>query len=402
MPRKTLTDRGVAALRPRAKRFAFADPELVGHYVRVQPSGARSYVAVAVDPRDRKQVWATIGACSTMEIDPARERARAAIARIKEGLAPFETPPPKADTVEHVCEQWLKRHVRKNGLRSEHEVTRLLHAHVYPAWKGRAMVGIRRSDVAALLDEIEDDHGGRQADIVLSIFRSAANWYAARHDDYVPPIVRGMRRTRPKERARTRVLDDSEIKGLWAATEDGSPYSAFVRLLLLLAQRREKILTMQWQDLSLDYGVWVIPSAPREKGNAGTLQLPKVAIDLIRAQPRLGNNPFVFPGRRGGHMNDLAKCKRALDARMPAGTPQWQLHDLRRTARSLLSRAGVLSEHAEKVMGHAIAGVEGVYDRHAYRDEKDAALARLAALIDAIVHERSADVIPMTPMGKLR
>jgi hypothetical protein len=46
-------------------------------------------------------------------------------------------------------------------------------------------------------------------------------------------------------------------------------------------------------------------------------------------------------------------------------------------------------------MGHAIGGVEAVYDRHGYFDEKADALKRLAALIDSIVNQRSADVLPM-------
>jgi hypothetical protein len=45
--------------------------------------------------------------------------------------------------------------VRQN-LRSEAEVTRLLNAHVLPVWKDRLFHMIRRSDVAALLDHVED------------------------------------------------------------------------------------------------------------------------------------------------------------------------------------------------------------------------------------------------------
>ena len=62
-------------------------------------------------------------------------------------------------------------------------------------------------------------------------------------------------------------------------------------------------------------------------------------------------------------MSGWSKRKRGLDAKVAAelpDVPQWQLHDLRRTARSLMSRAGVPSEHAERVMGHAIAGVGGL------------------------------------------
>jgi hypothetical protein len=43
---------------------------------------------------------------------------------------------------------------------------------------------------------------------------------------------------------------------------------------------------------------------------------------------------------------------------------------------------------AERVLGHAIGGVEGIYDRHRYDVEKADALARLAALIDSIVNPR--------------
>ena len=60
-----------------------------------------------------------------------------------------------------------------------------------------------------------------------------------------------------------------------------------------------------------------------------------------------------------------------------------------------MSRVGVLSQHAEKVMGHVVGGVAGIYDRHGYFDEKADALARLAALIDSIVHPR-ANVVAMT------
>jgi integrase len=396
--RKSLSDAGVAALKPRAQRYAEPDPELRGHYVRVQPSGAKSFVVVTRDPGG-KQIWATIGGADLMTVAEAREKARAAIKRVHAGQPVFDAPV-KAETFGEVAEQWLKRHVRAKGLRSEGEVTRLLKAHVYPAWEDRPFLDIKRSDVAALLDEVEDDHGGRQADYVLAITRGIMNWYASRSDDFNPPLVSGMRRTNPKERARARKLGDDELRALWKAAESDGPFGGFVRLLLLTGQRRDKVATMRWADIA-DDGTWAIPAEAREKGNAIELNLPKAAIDIIRAQPMIGDNPYVFPGRsvKGRDqacMSGWSKRKRALDARVATelpDVPQWQLHDLRRTSRSLMSRAGVPSEHAERVMGHAIAGVEGVYDVHEYRDEKAAALARLAALIERIAHPGSAQVI---------
>jgi integrase len=394
--RKTLTDKGVASLKPRASRYAFPDPEMRGHYVRVQPSGAKSFVTVARDPSS-KQVWSTIGATDVMDIDAAREKAREVIRRVRAGLTAFEAPPSKPDSFQAVAEKWIKRHVQAKRLRSEKEVTRLLSAHVYPRWKDRAFLDIRRSDVAALLDEIEDDHGARQADYVLAIARGIMNWYATRHDNYVPSTVRGMRRTNPKERQRERTLTDSELATVWKAAESNGIFGAIVRLLLLTAQRRQKILSMRRSDVSID-GVWSIPNGAREKGTGGELVLPAVAFAIIRAQPRIGDNPFVFAGRGNGHYNGHSKGKKLFDEKLPK-MPQWQLHDLRRTARSLMARAGVRSEIAERVMGHAIEGVESVYDRHSYHDEKADALKRLAALIDGIVHPRD-NVLPMAKTRK--
>jgi integrase len=399
--RKTLTDKGVAALKPRPKRYAYADPQMLGHYVRVQPSGQKSYVAVARDPAS-KQIWATIGPADVLSIQEARDRAREAIKRIRAGLPAIEAPD-RPETFADVAEQWLQRHVRAKGLRSEKEVTRLLNAHILPAWKDQPFRGIGRSDVTALLDEVEDDHGARQADYVLAITRGIMNWFAARNDHYVPPIVKGMRRTNPSARARARILDDSEIQVLWRAAESNGAFGAAVRLLLLTGQRRNKVFSMKWADISID-GTWTIATAEREKGNPGVLELPPVALDIIRNQPRVGNNPYVFPAARGdGHMRGYSKFKRAFDAKMPPEMPQYGLHDLRRSCRSLLARGAVRPDIAEALLGHKLQGVQATYNRYGHTPEKADALHRLATLIDGIVNPNSREnVLPMTKRGKRR
>lgn len=390
--RKTLSDKGVASLKPRPQRYAYPDPELRGHYVRVQPSGAKAFVTVARSPAG-KQVWTNIGAADVLSIADARKQARKAIERVRAGLPAIET---SADTFAAVAGNWLKRHVESNGLRSAPEIKRLLDRHILPKWHGRVFTSIRRTDVAALLDHVEDNHGARQADYCLNIVRSIANWYAARNDDYTPPIARGMRRQNPKAQARTRVLADPEIRAIWKAAESASTFGAIIRFALLTAQRRAKAVTMKWSDLSDN--VWTVPKEPREKDSVGSVALPPMAFDIVNAQPQLGDNPYVFAGRGNGPFNGFSKAKRRFDAKL-TDVAAWTIHDLRRSARSLMSRAGVSSEHAERVMGHVIAGVEGVYDRHRYDDEKAAALAKLATLIDGIVNPRD-NVLPMAKQRK--
>jgi integrase len=395
--RKTLTDKGVAALKPRPQRFAYPDPELTGHYVRVQPSGAKAFVTVARNPSG-KQIWSNIGATDVLSISEAREQAREVIKRVRAGLPAFEAPPTKPDSFEDIAHQWLKRHAEAKQLRSLKNIKRLLRVHVYPKWSDRAFLDIRRSDVAALLDAVEDGHGARQADLVLTVVRSIMNWQAARTDDYTPPVIRGMRRQNPKEHTRSRILSDDEIRAIWKQAEGNGGFGAIVRLALLTGQRRTKIAAMKWDNLST-HGVWTISLSPREKGNAGAIMLPPAALDIIRSQDRIGDSPYVFPAGRGnGHLCGFSEIKRDFDAELSDVAP-WVLHDLRRTARSLMARAGTRPDIAERVMGHAIVGVEGIYDRHVYRDEKADALARLATLIDGIVHSKP-NVVPMQKPAK--
>jgi hypothetical protein len=72
MRKKTLTDRSIAALKPRVERYAVPDPGQPNHYVRVMPGGTKSYVVVAPDPHSRRQIWATIGGTDHLSLSEAR------------------------------------------------------------------------------------------------------------------------------------------------------------------------------------------------------------------------------------------------------------------------------------------------------------------------------------------
>jgi integrase len=378
--RKTLSDKQVKALKPKTKRYTVTDPELSGHYLRVAPSGPKVFVAVCRD-QFGKQKWIRIGSADVMTIEQARDKARLVIGRIKEGLPAIEPPPVKPDSFSAIAQGWLKRHVVAKGLRTQGEIERCLVKYIYPRWASRAFTDIKRSDVAALLDHIEDEHGTRQADICLAIVRSITNWHAARSDDYVSPVARGMKRHGADPRDRT--LDDTELRKVWRAAESSGSFGAFIRVLLLTAQRRGAVLQMRFDAIDAD-GVWTIRAEPRAKGTAGMLKLPVQALAIIRAQPKLGSNPFVFAGPRGdGPLNGMSQAKTTFDKL--CGVTGWTLHDLRRTARSLMSRVGVSSEHAERVLGHIIPGIEGIYDRFGYDNEKASALLKLAALIETII-----------------
>jgi len=285
--RKSLTDNMIKAEKPDPeKRLTISDPDCRGLYVRITQKGAKSFCAVARDP-DGAQVWATIGSTDHMSIDEAREKARKAINRIKDGLLPFEPPPEKADSFKAVADNFLKRYVDKNRLRSKPEIERILNKYIYPVLADRPFEEIGRKEVAMLLDKVEDNHGPRQADYVLAVIRKIMNWYAANlSEDYFSKIVPGMGRYDPKRNERERILDDDEIRVFWKASEGKGAYSGMIRFALLTGQRRGKIAGMKWDDVSED-GVWTIQNDEREKGHGGVLKLPEMAFAIIKEKKPL-------------------------------------------------------------------------------------------------------------------
>ncbi|HEY7244090.1 MAG TPA: integrase family protein [Xanthobacteraceae bacterium] len=343
----------------------------------------------------------TLGHYDALSVKAAREKA--------ERFDPLAaSASAEAGSFKEVAEKWMQHYVDAKRLRSKAEIERHLTYYVYPRWGRVPFFDIRRSTVNDLLDQIVAKHGASQADGVLATLRSIMNWYQTRDENYVSPIVKGMRRDQrdPSERARARILSDDEIRNVWkAAVEDQTPFGAIVRLLLLTAQRREKVAAMKWDDIR--NGLWTITTEAREKGNAGKLELPPLALEIINSQQVIHRNPYVFPGSLRGRrhksadhsrppaFNSWSQRKAELDKKLPTDMPPWTLHDLRRTARSLMARARIPDATAERVLGHAVTGVQGTYNRHDYAKEKATAVATLAAVITRLVNPPSGNVISM-------
>lgn len=394
-------ERAVVTAGPAAKRQVIFDEATTGLALIVSPKGKKSYSVVARDPGG-KQVWKQIGLPSHMTVAQARDLASQVVLRIKAGeTKPLPEAAPRAapETFREVAERFVKRWVDKGGrkqdgvpLRSKREIERQLRVYVYPRWGTKAFLSVRRGTVTDLMDELVDHNGPVQADRVLATLAKLFNWYRQYDEHYVSPIIPEMKRAGSAAgRARARVLGDDEIRALWAGCGKIGTFGAFVKLGLLTAQRRAKLAEMRWSDVK--DSVWTIPAEAREKVNAGSLKLPKLALDTIGALPEVDGNPFIFAGRGKKAFNSFSDGKEDLHAVAPIAA--WRIHDLRRTAKSLMARTGVRPDISERVLGHVIPGVEGVYDRHGYADEKTAALEALAALVERIVAGKSGEIVQL-------
>ena len=134
---------------------------------------------------------------------------------------------------------------------------------------------------------------------------------------------------------------------------------------------------MTWAELA--DGTWIIPAVRYKTKHDHVVPLSPQASSLLPQR----NGELVWTRNGRTPMSNYDHHKQAIDRL--SGVTGWVIHDLRRTARSLLSRAGIPSDHAERCLGHVIGGVRGIYDRHEYFDEKARAFEALAAQVQRII-----------------
>jgi integrase len=381
-----------ATAAPGVKRTTYWDAAMPGFGLMVTANGHKSYVVQyrAAGHSRRMHLKARL------TLTAARKEAKAILGAVARGGDPLgarrRAERAQSDTLKAIIEEYLTR--EGSRLRTIGERRESLRRHVLPKLGDRQIGDITRTDIVRLLDRIADKSGAPMADHVLAYLRRVMTWHASRSDDFRSPIVRGMARTRPSQRRRQRVLSDDELRAVWRVAEASlSAFGYLVRFLLLTATRRTEAAAMR--DNEIVGSEWIIPQERYKTGLELVIPLSPAAQAVLAAVPRIGKSGLVFTTDGKRPLGGFSKFKRKFDAKVlaelrkekpEAELPRWTLHDLRRTAQSLMSRAGVPSDHAERCLGHVLPGIRGTYDRHEYLNEKHHAFEALSALIERIVN----------------
>jgi integrase len=348
-----------------------------------------------------KQRFVTIGPHgSPWTPEKARREARRLLGQIADGKDPADekkqTRLRDADTLRRWAEEYLVHAKRKQRPKTYTETERYLLI-VWKPLHSSSMFAVKRRDIAVNVATIETERGAVSAARARSKLSAMFNW-AIREGLDIPanPVFGTNRPTAPKSRRRT--LSDEEIRDVWAALDDerGLPacYPQYIKTILLTAARRNEVAGMH--SIEIGDGLWTIPGERYKTKLDHVLPLSAAVKSLIGGKPPgvNGNSRFVFSNTHGAKaFSGFSKAKKALDAKISkrwetegrAPMLHWTLHDLRRTSRSLMSRAKVPTDHAERCLGHVISGVRETYDRHEYLDEKREALEALARLVDLIL-----------------
>lgn len=387
---KALTDSMVANLKSKRGQAGWvdmADGAVRGLCLRMGPRGEKSWAVRHVIAGKRRRH--TIGAYPEVSLSAARERARDYLAAAKEGVTPGAVDDRRRAltmTLEEAHDEYLKTigpGLRANTLALKKAMFR---DHIAPVLGTRLVRKVRRPDITEVVDKVVAKGLLVQANRVFSELMALLRWCEQKgYIDGVPSIRKRDLRSRgaAREKPRCRTLTDAEVREVWRAAENlGQRTRDYLRVLLLVGQRRDEVRLMRWSEIDLEQGLWTIPGARYKTGRDHVVPLAAPVIDILRR--RLADHagePYVFAGRkRGKPFNGTLSAQRRLRKKMTHRAP-FTLHDFRRTVRTGLSRLGVDEETGELAIGHVLQGMAKVYDLHDRLVERRNAFERWAAFV---------------------
>jgi len=173
-------------------------------------------------------------------------------------------------------------------------------------------------------------------------------------------------------------------------------------LLVTLGVRKAELCCAKWEEFELDKALWHLPEGRSKTGAPITIPLPEQVLQwLNELTMRACGSDYVFPARRASkkpHMGDDT-LNRAISSmfgheagrkvqptNLMGDIKPFSPHDLRRTFRSLAASQGIAGHVAERCLNHKLKGVEGIYDRHDYLEERKEAHAKVTDLLDSIIN----------------
>ena len=355
--------------RPPSTRVEYRDRKTPGLALRITDNDVRTWCYWLKDPRTGAWKRKTIGRYAEGQpghLSLADTRLKAA--QLRTLADPFSESNGERLTVKKLGEKYIERHAKPKK-KSWAEDERRLKKHVYPKLGDTFAEKVARGDIANLLHRIHA-RAPIEANRTLALLRKVFRFGIAVGDLEISPVTHVP--SPAKEKARSRVLNEAEIRSFWLAL-DGVHFSEAtsdaLRLQLLLGARSGEVTGLPVGELEFenDPPLWRLPSERAKAGIEILRPLPPAALAIIRRrmdetkalqkQGKVGRgNPFIFVTALAP---DAALTPRAVwravdraqqDKRVeiPNGfTP----HDLRRSCRTFLAKLGVSETVAKKILG---------------------------------------------------
>jgi integrase len=360
--------------------------------LRVSPKNKRTWFVMFKNEQGQIKRL-SLGTYPDLSLKDARKAASDVMTKVHDGFDPAKErqerrAAPRVTDLWIAYQEALSRRAKNKVPSTEYEEHRRWNTVISPAIGDMKVEDVTPGDISALLDKVAKKapiSANRLHTLLRVMFKVAlAKGWITIHP------MQWLDKPGGAEPPRKRVLSDDEIRALWPCFDQVKPNPRdALKLGLLTAQRPGEILAMRWEDVDLNQRVWKQENTKNGATNLVPLS-PQVINILLARMPNGKAEGWVFP-------SDYNKSKGAIEGRARStkdarrklkdlsGIDDWTAHDLRRTARTLMSRLDIKQHIRERVLNHAQGGVVGVYDQHDYLREKADALNKLANEIERIL-----------------
>ena len=268
---------------------------------------------------------------------------------------------------------------------------------------------VRPRHVDAVLQDVIERGSPTVANDVLRMLKRLFDYAVVRGMVEVNPAISfGAKDAGGKEQGRKRALSREELvmffKALRRGRGIGRENELTFKIILALGVRKMELCAAEWAEFDIDNQVWHLPGIRAKNGDDIDIPLAAPVIEWIM-EIRLfaGDSRWLIPARRArttAHVSrsTLNMVMPSVLKEMPDVEP-FSIHDLRRTMRTQMAALGIDPVIAERCLNHKIPGIEGIYNRHQYFDERKAALAQWADLLVAL---ESGEEYNVTPIRKAK
>jgi len=371
-----------------------------GLYLVVPKSGSAYWMLRYSANKRRKEM--TLGKCTDLSLKDARFEAASKMKQLREGVDPLlakrREEQESIQTVDDLFADWYPTLVSR--LKHPEIPKRVYEKEIGPQIGEYKLGQVTARDIRSIIELIKKS--GRMA-----IANDALGYCKQLFNHGVKLDLIGLNPASPftfkdaggLEKSRARALTESEFRHfLDVARQNSKSFSRdnYLACLLLvtLGVRKSELCEAKWEEFSLVDGIWKLPAARSKTGVGLDIPLsPIVVAWLQELEVRAIGSEYVFPSRRMAskpHMGPdtlnraISKLfgreagKKKQPPNLMGDMEHFTVHDLRRTCRTLLAQQGTPGHVAERCLNHKLKGVEGIYNKHDYFEERREALNLLA------------------------
>ena len=369
---------------------------------RVMNLGSYTSVSLAEARKTAKEYRARI-ALGYDVAGEKQERKRAARAKIE--AAKFER------NVGQLADEYFERTIlgrwkHPNIVRSR------INKDIKPNLGKLAVQDVKPKHIDEMLQAIKNRGAPTTANDVLRWVRRMFDYAVKRQMvQYNPASAFDLSDAGGKEKSRERWLTRHELVQLFEAMRTAKGFTVenllSVKLLLLLAVRKQELTGARVAEFDLENAVWNLPAERTKTSAAIDIPLSEPAVECLRKLIELGSpSEYLLPARKRQdrmlphiHENTLNVAMSKVKALL-SDMENFTIHDFRRTARTHLAALGIDPHVAERCLNHKIGGVQGIYDRHDYFVERQDALAKWAEFLQTCEAGKDWNVIPLRGKAK--